>query len=1441
MLGGATKPLATKIAGGGHKRLGERGYNFKVMVSHHVILHHSRRALLWGGGLFTVALLVLWLVIQVIILKDVDRYRPDVVAVLSKATGTRVEIGSMTSARFEWLPTVVLDHVTIYDPNGQPGLVLNRVEGRISILGFLRGRVDLSVLIIDQPSLNLRRAADGQLFLSGIPLPRPDSGPSQFMEWLVNQGEIRITKATIHWIDDARRMPPLLFTQGNIRIRNSGAHHRVDMTFAPPSRISEPVTLKADLYGEDLTDFRDWHGSVIAQSSRMDLGVLGTWVPQLSRVESGRGQLRFTLSMSSPQQWGLQADGDVSDLEARLEPGLPVLHFDRLRGGMSFKVLDGGFDLATDQLVVSGAASLKTIVPLDMHLLYTGGGGSLQVNQLELAQLSGLADALPLSVEQRKRWAEAGFKGRVSHLDLTWKGSQTQPSDYAMHSDFTDFQANPRGLLPAIRGFSGHLDATRDGGQLKGKGTDTVLNFPKIFAVPIPVRTYNLDASWAQQPAQTEIRFNRIEVENADLAGSMTGKLSIGPEGPGEGQLTGELQHALPAAVWRYLPLGVSASARNWLQTALVGGSARHVAFEVNGNLQQFPFPHGQGGKFRVSAQIADAVLRYDPDWPAITGIQAALAIQDEALSVTATDGLIMGSKIKAAHAQISDLTQADSLLTVTGEAEGSLRDGLNFIVKSPVSKLINHFTDAMQGEGAGRLNLELQIPLSHVQDTKVKGDYQFLDASIDDGDAGIPPITQMQGHLSFTEKLLTAQGLTATIMGGPAAFELSTSPTGVIRVLGHGNADMAHLVKVYHQPILADVSGKQEWNGEFNFSEKLADVRLESQVAYLGEPVTVRISTLKDGTLDVALKGKTSPGSLMKRYPGPLLKALDSPVDWNGHLWVHSGGRDEVSISGGALVFQEPTKIAISGSSRGKLQADLSGKVAVGALRRLGYGTLVDHAKGDAEWRARVEQDGSRIRTTLTSNLSGVALDFPEPFRKDSRTALPFSLSWTAEGNTRRLNATLDSWLGVRVAYTVSAKGDILQAQRGVVNFGGEALALPPEGFSMIGTLRHADLDAWQKMFGGASGGAWDGSFFGPVSWIDMGLEDTRWGGRTWGGHRVTATQEGGRWQIQTRGTEAEGEITWLPEGFGRIRAHFTKLVIPPVPSAGAVDEEPVDLDAQKNMPSLDLVAERFSAMGKALGRLQLTGLHDGSVWRIDRFSLASAQGTVDGDGRWMGAPAPQTQVNVHLKATNLGNFIADMGYPNMVARGTGEVRGQVNWHGNPQDFKLSRVTGQFSLDLRDGQFSKVEPGGAGRLIGLLSLQTLPRRITLDFHDIFSDGFAFDTLTGNIAMNHGLFSTRDFDMTGPAARVMLSGTVNVVAETTELNARVSPAVGNSLSLATTVLGGPVAGAASYLLQRLLKNPIDQALTYEYVIEGNWDNPKIRAVGPSAVSATPRE
>jgi len=123
-----------------------------------------------------------------------------------------------------------------------------------------------------------------------------------------------------------------------------------------------------------------------------------------------------------------------------------------------------------------------------------------------------------------------------------------------------------------------------------------------------------------------------------------------------------------------------------------------------------------------------------------------------------------------------------------------------------------------------------------------------------------------------------------------------------------------------------------------------------------------------------------------------------------------------------------------------------------------------------------------------------------------------------------------------------------------------------------------------------------------------------------------------------------------------------------------------------------------------------------------------------------------------------------------------------------------------------------------------LLSLQSLPRRLTLDFRDIFSDGFAFDNILGVMKVNQGVVSTNDFVMQGPAAVVTMTGTTDLSRETQNLRVKVVPVVGDSVSL-LAFLGGPVAGIGTFVLQKLLKDPLGQIAAYDYSVTGTWENP----------------
>jgi len=211
-----------------------------------------------------------------------------------------------------------------------------------------------------------------------------------------------------------------------------------------------------------------------------------------------------------------------------------------------------------------------------------------------------------------------------------------------------------------------------------------------------------------------------------------------------------------------------------------------------------------------------------------------------------------------------------------------------------------------------------------------------------------------------------------------------------------------------------------------------------------------------------------------------------------------------------------------------------------------------------------------------------------------------------------------------------------------------------------------------------------------------------------------------------------------------------------------------------------------------------------------------------------------------LHIEAQDLGKLLARLGYPEMVKRGTAKLDGQLSWAGSPHELDLASLGGTLTLEAKSGQFLKVEPG-AGKLLGLLSLQSLPRRLTLDFRDIFSEGFAFDSISGIAHIDHGVARTDDFKLEGPAAKVRMQGETDLARETQNLKVKVAPQLGEGVSVAGAFLGGPVVGLATLVVQKLLKDPIDQIAAYEYSITGTWDNPNVVKIGERVLTEKPRD
>ena len=155
--------------------------------------------------------------------------------------------------------------------------------------------------------------------------------------------------------------------------------------------------------------------------------------------------------------------------------------------------------------------------------------------------------------------------------------------------------------------------------------------------------------------------------------------------------------------------------------------------------------------------------------------------------------------------------------------------------------------------------------------------------------------------------------------------------------------------------------------------------------------------------------------------------------------------------------------------------------------------------------------------------------------------------------------------------------------------------------------------------------------------------------------------------------------------------------------------------------------------------------------------------------------------------------------------------------------------MNGQFNVNIESGQFLKADPGLA-KLLGVLSLQSLPRRLTLDFTDVFSEGFAFDFVRGDVGINQGVASTNNLQMKGVNAAVLMDGSADISRETQDLKVVVVPEINaGTASLIATVIN-PAIGLGTFLAQYFLRRPLMEAATQEFHIDGSWADPKITKV-----------
>ena len=503
----------------------------------------------------------------------------------------------------------------------------------------------------------------------------------------------------------------------------------------------------------------------------------------------------------------------------------------------------------------------------------------------------------------------------------------------------------------------------------------------------------------------------------------------------------------------------------------------------------------------------------------------------------------------------------------------------------------------------------------------------------------------------------------------------------------------------------------------------------------------------------------------------------------------------------------------------------------------------------GDTEYTVSVlfpkgdpDGDGSLLAIEANSDLIGLSIDLPLPFTKVADSPLALAAQMTVGKNAERIDTTggIDDDLRWQLGF-VRDDQDVWDLDRGMLSLG-DAPPPPAEtrGLHIRGNAADIVFDDWLALSDDNAGGNF--GVLERLRSVDVMVERLRLFGQLVVDHRVRLDRSARDWLVQFEGPEVTGAV-FVPYDLKADRPvvmDMETLVLPgdpdPVDDAGPVPDP-------RELPALSIRAQEFGIGERRFGALEAEvqrvalGLETTKLVTVDdTFGIVA-------EGAWHHAPedptGSRTSLTASLTSTDVGTTMDRLGYSPGLSGEDMSTQFELSWSGGPGSDFFATLDGQVELRMGAGQLEEVEPG-AGRVLGLVSIVALPRRMSLDFSDVFDEGFGFDKIEGNFRLEDGEAYTCNLSLEAPAADIAIIGRASLVTRDYEQTALIGANVGNVLPVAAAVAAGPQAAVAVLIFSQIFKKPLQGMGQVYYSIRGPWDAPDIESANAEGFAETGR-
>jgi uncharacterized protein (TIGR02099 family) len=486
----------------------------------------------------------------------------------------------------------------------------------------------------------------------------------------------------------------------------------------------------------------------------------------------------------------------------------------------------------------------------------------------------------------------------------------------------------------------------------------------------------------------------------------------------------------------------------------------------------------------------------------------------------------------------------------------------------------------------------------------------------------------------------------------------------------------------------------------------------------------------------------------------------------------------------------------------------------------------------------------GATQTLSVDSPLTGIALDLPAPLKKAPADAsLPLHLTM----NLPVAGSDLQVAVGDAMRGRFRLPADDRQPLAAALALGSQmpvADALPASGLRIRGHADRLDVTGWVQYAMAGSGGNGPG-----LESIDVDAGDAQVFDHAFPDLHIQASPKGDVLAIDADSQALAGHFD-VPTAELRkrgITAHLKRLYWPKEtfgttaePGNAAPVAHPADTGIDpSSLPPLHLVVGDLRLGTARLGQARLETWPTAHGMHIDQLRALSRSVQVSASGNWDGsATDSHTHMHIDFAADNLGDMLSALGFGDLFNGGKTHDELDATWPGAPSSLALANMDGRLGIEVSNGRIPDLAPG-MGRLFGLVSLGELPRRLSLDFGDVFGKGLGFDSIAGDFVLADGNATTQNLKIHGPAAEITITGRTGLRAKDYDQQVTVVPHVGNSLPVVGAVVGGPVGAAAGLAVQGLLGKGLNHAAMRRYHVTGTWARPVMTLVEKRDLPTSP--